>query len=198
MEHHASGGGFAKGPSSFDLHDSELVFRLLNLQPGMRVADIGCGPGEYALEAADRVGAGGRVYALDNWLKMAQVTAVEAGERGLGNVLALRCDALAGIPLAAESVHVCIMATMLHQFSRDSQLPRLFAEVKRVLKPGGLAAVLNLKKEERPFGPAPEKCQSPGEIEGLMKPLGFARSSLTDLGYDYLALYAKEAPGPRL
>ena len=191
MKTNSSGGGFAKGPSSFGIHDSERVFELLDLKPGMRLMDLGCGPGDYALEAAARVGPAGRVYALDNWPEMARVTAEEARARGLGNILAMLADALVGIPLAGASVHVCLMATMLHQFSPERQLPRLMAEVSRILKPGGLAAVLNLKKEERPFGPSVEKSQSPGQIDGVMKPLGFAGFGLIDLGYSYLALYRR-------
>lgn len=37
----------------------------LNLQPGMRVADLGCGPGYYSFKFADIVGPEGKVYAIE-------------------------------------------------------------------------------------------------------------------------------------
>ena len=189
MGHQSPGGGFAKGPSSFGMHDPGLVFGRMGLRPGMRFLDIGCGPGDYAMEAAYRVGPAGRVYALDNWLKMLKVTAEAAAQAHVRNLLCLWANALAGIPLSTDSVQVCLMATMLHQFSPQTQLPRLFAEVKRVLQPGGLAAVLNLKPQERGFGPPPGKCQSSEQIDALMRPLGLQPSGLADLGESYLALY---------
>ncbi len=45
--------------------DPVRVLRLLELEPGMSVADIGCGSGFYAAGFAHLVGARGKVYALD-------------------------------------------------------------------------------------------------------------------------------------
>src|SRR5436190_776291 len=52
------------------------------LAPGMRVLDIGCGIGDVALIAADIVGAGGSVTAIDisaNALDVARQRAATAG-----------------------------------------------------------------------------------------------------------------------
>jgi 2-polyprenyl-3-methyl-5-hydroxy-6-metoxy-1,4-benzoquinol methylase len=47
-------------------HLAALWARLAGLEPGMVVADIGCGPGVLTREYAAMVGPGGRVYAVDN------------------------------------------------------------------------------------------------------------------------------------
>ena len=50
-----------------EIRDEEpsRVLALLDLEPGMRVADIGCGAGFYAVQLGQRVGPAGKVYALD-------------------------------------------------------------------------------------------------------------------------------------
>jgi predicted methyltransferase len=47
-------------------HLAAIWARLAGLQPGMVVADIGCGPGVLTREYAAMVGPGGLVYAVDN------------------------------------------------------------------------------------------------------------------------------------
>lgn len=51
----------------------------LPLRPGLRVIEVGCGPGAAAREVADRVGPGGHVLAVDRSAKaIAQLTASAA------------------------------------------------------------------------------------------------------------------------
>lgn len=45
-------GGHGRGPSSFRMHDPRKVFNALALERGDVFLDLGCGPGEYAMEAA--------------------------------------------------------------------------------------------------------------------------------------------------
>jgi 2-polyprenyl-3-methyl-5-hydroxy-6-metoxy-1,4-benzoquinol methylase len=47
-------------------HLAAIWASLAGLEPGMVVADIGCGPGVLTREYAAMVGPGGRVYAIDN------------------------------------------------------------------------------------------------------------------------------------
>ena len=55
------------GKSSFDLIDSQKVFSALGLQETSIFLDMACGRGAYSLAAAERIGAQGRVYAVDLW-----------------------------------------------------------------------------------------------------------------------------------
>ena len=44
------------GKSSFELIDSTLLFRELDLKPGVTVLDLACGKGAYTLAASEKVG----------------------------------------------------------------------------------------------------------------------------------------------
>ncbi|HVF04123.1 MAG TPA: class I SAM-dependent methyltransferase [Frankiaceae bacterium] len=59
---------------------------LVDLRPGERVLDAGCGRGAATFPAAEAVGPDGAVHAIDLAPGMVQRTAEEAEARGLGNV----------------------------------------------------------------------------------------------------------------
>ena len=56
--------------------------------PGDRLLDLGCGPGFAALELAERVGAEGRVLAVDESARFIGALAQEADRRGLAQLTA--------------------------------------------------------------------------------------------------------------
>jgi precorrin-6B methylase 2 len=61
----------------------------LPLEPGLRVIEIGCGPGAAAREVADRVGPTGHVLAVDRSAKaIAQLTESAADLIGAGRLTA--------------------------------------------------------------------------------------------------------------
>ena len=56
--------------------------------PGARLLDLGCGPGFAALDLAGRVGAGGRVLAVDESARFIGTLVREASRRGLDHLTA--------------------------------------------------------------------------------------------------------------
>lgn len=113
----------------------------LDVRPGIRVLDLGCGAGRHAFEAYRR---GAHVVALDlgrddlsttrDWLG-AMAAGGEAGPGGSATVV--RGDLLA-LPFADASFDRVIAAEVLEHIPRDEPA---MAELARVLRPGGLAAV---------------------------------------------------------
>ena len=118
-----------------------MDFARLGLQPGVRVLDLGCGAGRHAFEALRR---GASVLALDaDEGELKPVAAMFAAMREAGEVppggqaRALAGDATA-MPLPDASVDVVIAAEVLEHIPADQAA---IAEIARVLRPGGLAAV---------------------------------------------------------
>ena len=73
----------------------------LPLRPGLRVIEIGCGPGAAAREVADRIGPRGHVLAVDRSAKAIAQLTQSASELILANRLTARQVAAEDLELAA-------------------------------------------------------------------------------------------------
>ncbi|MCP3953679.1 MAG: class I SAM-dependent methyltransferase, partial [Desulfobacterales bacterium] len=99
---------------------------------GFSVLDYGCGPGGYMAPLAQRVGATGRIYALD--IHPAAITRVKkiAARQGIDNIETIVSDCSTG--LSDNHVDVVLLYDIFHDFSRPDDVLR---ELHRVLKSGG-------------------------------------------------------------
>ena len=95
----------------------ETIIKLLDILPGMKVADFGAGAGFYALAIAKRVGPSGKVFALDIRKEMLEVIRSRAREQKLLNVEAIWADleAAEGSHLKENSIDFVIVSNVLFQ-----------------------------------------------------------------------------------
>jgi len=101
-------------PTSFWMHDPAWVFDELKLGEGDTFADLGCGVGEYTLQAANIVEPSGVVYALDQQPALIEELRMKIQIRGWTHVRAQVADVTASLPIVDASVDVCLLATVLH------------------------------------------------------------------------------------
>lgn len=108
------------------------VFDHLALPPECRVLEVGCGPGKLWLENADRLPAGWSVTLTDLSLGM-----LREAQRTLSGVAhrfnTTQADAQA-LPFPAQCFGAMIANHMVYHVPDK---PALFAEARRVLRPGG-------------------------------------------------------------
>lgn len=98
--------------------------------PGMRVLDYGCGPGSFSLAAAEMVGDGGLVYALDE-LTVAIEKVKAKASADFTNIKTILSDCETGLDDA--SIDVALLYDAFHDLDDpDCVLKELY----RVLKPG--------------------------------------------------------------
>jgi len=109
--------------------EQALVFRLAGPLKVMRVLDVGCGDGAYALAAARQ---GAHVVGVDASPCMIEAARARAHELGL-DVRFERADA-AGLPFEADRFDLVLAVTVLC-FVPDA--PGAMRELARVLAPGG-------------------------------------------------------------
>ena len=173
------------------MHDPEQVFAALRLNDGDCFVDIGCGPGDYSLEAAIRIGKTGLVYSLDRDNGMINALAVIADNRGVTNINAITADMTVSLPLESQYADVVFMATVLHGVNLGKHGDMLFNEIRRILKPGGRMAIVECKKEDQPWGPPIHIRLSPDQIREVVLPFGFKETDLVDLGKNYLIQFIK-------
>jgi 2-polyprenyl-3-methyl-5-hydroxy-6-metoxy-1,4-benzoquinol methylase len=65
---------------------TEHALRLAGLRPGMRVLDVGCGPGDVSFVAARLVGPDGAVLGIDAAADIIELARTRAAEQGLESV----------------------------------------------------------------------------------------------------------------
>ena len=179
-------GRHGKGPSSFWMHDPDLVFASLGLKEGDRFLDLGCGPGDYSLRASREVGPSGLVFALDRGREALDKVWEKMAAENRSNIRVIEADLTATLPLPRDSVDLCLLATVLHIHRIRTAELSLFDEIHRVLRTGGRFAVIECKKEEQDFGPPIHLRLSPEEVEEAVRKHGFRQCGLVDLGYNYL------------
>ncbi len=83
-------------------------------------------------------------------------------------------------------VSVCLLFTVLHAMGLSVLETQFGKELHRILRAGSKVAILELKKEEQPFGPPLSQRLAPDQVETAFARQGFTRTSLTDLGFTYL------------
>ena len=178
-----------RGSSSFRMHDRQKVFAGFDLKKDDVVLDLGCGPGDYAIECAHIIGAAGLVYALDRQKELLDDLSERAGKMKLGNIRTIPCDITLPLPMEDNSVDLCIMVTVLHIPGVSDKKEKIFAEVNRVLKPSGRFVTIDVKKEDSSFGPPMHMRIAPEELEASVIKHGFEKAQLTDLGYNYMLCF---------
>jgi arsenite methyltransferase len=115
-----------------------------DLHEGETVLDLGSGGGIDVLLSARRVGSTGKAYGLDMTEEMLALARRNAAEAGVTNVEFLKGH-IEQIPLPAETVDVVISNCVIN-LSVDK--PAVFAEMQRVLVPGGRIGISDVVAED--------------------------------------------------
>jgi ubiquinone/menaquinone biosynthesis C-methylase UbiE len=136
----------------------DLVLEAMALEPGMRVADIGSGPGYYSFRFADLVGSTGRVYAVEMIPQHMDYVRFVASSEGLDQIAVTPTEG--PFPQVEDGsldrVFLCAAYQTIYLSIRDDERAAWMAAMKRALAPDGLLVVVEnepvLGPDVVPFG----------------------------------------------
>ncbi|MHB1263858.1 MAG: class I SAM-dependent methyltransferase [Gemmatimonadaceae bacterium] len=168
--------------------DPERMLDRLGVRAGMRVADVGAGPGFFTLPLAARVGAGGIVYAADVSIDMLDALR----RRGLPPQVRTVLTEEAGVPIADGDVELALVAFVLHEVLHPVEFLR---ELRRILAPAGRLAVLEWIPQDDGMGPPRAERLAESHARTLLAEAGFAVADRFHANTSQYAILA--APGSR-
>ncbi len=170
----------------------EAVVKNLDILPGMKVADFGAGAGFYTLVLAQRVGASGKVWALDIRKEMLEVIRSKARGAHLTNIETLWSDLekQEGSHLKENSTDLVLISNLLFQV-QDKKV--LAEETFRILKPGGRVVLVEWAEEEKPVGPPLRERVNRKAAEDIFLKTGFSFEKEFDAGENHYGLILKKS-----
>jgi len=165
---------------------------IADLHPGETVLDLGSGGGIDVLLSAKRVGPSGKVYGLDMTEEMLALALQNRDAAGATNVEFLK-GYIEDVPLPANTVDVVISNCVIN-LSTDK--PRVFAEMQRVLRPGGRIGISDVVADNEL---SPEQRSERGSYVGCIAgALTFAEyeQSLRSAGFEDVSISSTQESVP--
>ena len=163
------------------------VVKKLGIMPGMTIADIGSGTGEYSIALAKATGHPGRIYAIDVQKDMLAMVKKKATQEGIGTIEVVWGDIekQGGAGLADNSVDISLLANTLFQLEDKKGAVQ---EVIRITKPNGKIVIVDWMDSFGGLGPKKADVVSSEVAEDLFKDTGFGKVSEFDAGDHHYGL----------
>ena len=127
-----------------DEERSELMIDLLKLKPGDVVADIGAGTGYHSRRMALKVGATGRILAVDVQPEMLEILTNKMAELKITNVSPI-LGTVTDPKLPAAAVDLILLVDVYHEFDYPYEM---MTAMCRALKPGGRLVFVEFRGED--------------------------------------------------
>lgn len=120
---------------------TDAAIRALNVPPGSRGLDVGCGAGLQAMRLAEVVGSLGHVIGLDLSPRMLQHAMRLAERSGLAERVSFREGNMSRLPFA-DNTFDWLWSADCAGYAPESEPLSLLRELARVVRPGGSVAIL--------------------------------------------------------
>lgn len=151
----------------------------IGLLPGLRVLEVGPGPGRLLIPAAQRVLPGGEVVGLDIQPGMIERLKARAAQAGVSNLTPILGDATQS-HFPSDSFDVIYFCTVLGEIpDREAALQQCYA----ALKPGGLLSITEIFPDPH--------YQSRAAVKRLAESAGFRLQALQGPWSFFTANFAK-------
>ena len=168
--------------------DPDLAIRLLRIQKGATVADVGAGSGNITIRLAKQVGPMGKVYANDIQPGMLDILQKNVARAKLTNVTPV-LGAIDDPKLPAESIDLAIMVDVYHEFSEPQ---KMLQRLREAIKPGGRLVLLEYRAEDPDVPILREHKMSKAQVKQEVEHEGFKQTRVyDDLPWQHLFVFTR-------
>ena len=168
----------------------DKALELLQIKPGMIVADVGAGTGYMTVRLARRVGPGGKVYANDLQAAMLKVLQDNVQREKLTDVTFVQ-GTETDTRLPANAIDLALLVDVYHEFWYPQQMLR---SIRQALKPNGQLVLLEYRKEDPRLPIMADHKMSVAEVRAEVEPEGFTFDRLIpDLPRQHIIVFRKPA-----
>jgi ubiquinone/menaquinone biosynthesis C-methylase UbiE len=168
--------------------DPDLAVRLLRIQKGSTVADVGAGSGNITIRLAKAVGPMGKVYANDIQPGMLDLLGRNVAKAKLMNVIPV-LGAIDDPKLPAESIDLAIMVDVYHEFSEPQ---KMLQRLREAIKPGGRLVLLEYRAEDPEIPILRDHKMTKAQVKLEVEHEGFKQSRVyDDLPWQHLFVFTR-------
>jgi ubiquinone/menaquinone biosynthesis C-methylase UbiE len=164
------------------------ILREVGLVQGMIFVDMGCGAGFFTIPAAEIVGEGGKVYAIDADPASIEKVGEKASSKELENIVLKAAKAEETILFDAKA-DIIFFANAFHDFEDKA---KVLAHSRRMLKEGGKIVDLDWKRVNTIHGPPLWKRLTEEDAEGLIYDAGFTVTLAKSCGKQHYLIVGKK------
>ena len=171
-----------------DEENPDLAMRLIRVQRGATVADLGAGSGYFTTRLARAVGPAGKVYAVDIQQGMLDLLQKAAARERVTNIVPV-LGAIDDPRLPAESLDLVLMVDVYHEFSAPQTM---LQHIRRALKPGGRLVLLEYRAEDPEVPILPEHKMTKAQVKLEVEHEGFTQQRVyDDLPRQHLIIFTR-------
>lgn len=182
------GAAWLERPEREAEEDPDLAIRLMRIQRGSTVADIGAGSGYFTLRLARAVGPMGTVYASDIQQGMLDLLQKNVARAKVTNVIPV-LGAVDDPRLPDSSLDLAVMVDVYHEFSQPQQM---LQQIREALKPGGRLVLLEYRAEDPDVPILPDHKMTKAQVKLEVEHEGFTQSRVyDDLPRQHLIVFTK-------
>ena len=168
--------------------DPDQAIRLLRIQKGATVADVGAGSGNISIRLAKAVGPTGKVYANDIQPGMLDILQKNVAKAKLTNVVPV-LGAIDDPKLPAESIDLAVMVDVYHEFSEPQ---KMLQRLREAIKPGGRLVLLEYRAEDPEVPILREHKMTKAQVKLEVENEGFKQSRVfDDLPWQHLFVFTR-------
>ena len=166
-----------------------VLMEALGVEAGQTICDLGCGNGYHALRLAKRVGASGKVLAVDIQQPMLEMLEKRSDEAGLDNIELILGD-VADPKIPDGSCDMILLVDVYHEFSDPETM---LMKMRKALKPDGRIALVEFRSEDPEVPIKPLHKMSKAQILKEFLPAGFQLVEQFDqLPWQHLMFFTRD------